>query len=324
MANEKPEDVIRSVYRIVDYWSEAIYDDDAEDELADLFLTEPGKILGSHVDDLLGFVQKGVVLARARSVLPTKGVMEMFAGGEFRDAIEEGGHELEEDDLEMVGAIETFFKHAGKTEDADHETMMEPDDWLWYLSLFTFALYAYLDVYSRNILDLVLKGEELRSRLEGFLENQSERLEEELDSTPITVKDLKGSSVKNRFFCLAAGLELDMVLERILNESNLERYSDAFDAFLRIRHKIAHSNPRLEAEKYTYSDFEADLKDFEAILERIDEISVDSKFVRRLLDQLAESLPDFLSMFGRFYLIMKMATLYPSLLDSVFNAAYTT
>jgi hypothetical protein len=294
----------RCVEKIQSYWT--ISDD--EIDIEDIFATEPGKTFGVQVSQTLEFAQRGAMIAQVSGMENLKpkfwdGVVD----GSFRELVKNLDDKTG-DDLEIVEAIETFAKHYYESvrEDQVEQVLLNPDDWIWFLSLVTFAVYAYLDVYSRSLIDIVLNDIVLKKELEEHIK---------LDN----YNELKGASVKQRFATLIAGLKLSPMIEEVLKLSDFERYESAFDVFLRIRHRIAHSNPKLDAEKYQYDDFETDLQDVELLLEDAME-EVTSEFILGIVEEARELFPKLQSVLIRFQLVVKMATMYPAIVDCMLSS----
>jgi len=316
------------VDRLVEYWRFGLspHDDDTSEEIAleEVFVTKHGRVLGANAHRTLQFALKGVAMTQI-SVIVGLGprFFERIAEGGLREAAESEGEDLEPKDNDIIRALETIAQHYPDSEEAEEDDprLLDPEDSLWYFSLVAFALYAYLDVYLKNLIDVVASHKDSCQRIEQFLKVNRDEEVGIPDSEPMTVAGLKQRSLKYRLFCLVEGLGLSEILKDVLSEEELKKYWSAYEAFLTIRHKVAHSNPRLETERYTFPEMETDLEEYKFIVENIDELDVKSKFVADIIGDFIEELPDVFSVLNRLMLVVKMATFYPALVDCALAAA---
>lgn len=244
---------------------------------------------------------------------------ERIASGEWREAIEQEQGTLDEQDARMIEGFEIIAEGWEESEEEPQEEIMAEKDWLWFLSLTAFALYAYLDVYSRALIDLIAQDKLLLQRLEEYLDAG-----EALDNRPESLSALKSSSIKKRMHSLVKALEIDEMIAQCIDPDFFQKYSGAFSKFMRIRNKVTHSNPRMDAERYAYSEFKSDLDELRSVLEDIEKSDIESDFLREMMEGIEEYLLELSPTVGRLLLIVKMATIYPALIDCVISVLLST
>ena len=103
----------------------------------------------------------------------------------------------------------------------------------------------------------------------------------------------------------------------IIGAKEFTKYQDAFTKFKNIRHKIAHRNPRLEIDEYSFEELEKDLDSTELDFEELTQSWEKIEFLRETIFELQESMNEMSHILKKLTLVIGMATIYPSLLDAV-------
>jgi hypothetical protein len=170
------------------------------------------------------------------------------------------------------------------------------------------------------IIDHVGKQEALDNVMQGFLQNRNSTLTDSLGNPILKTTELKRLGVYNRLATIEEGLGLIPIIENMMDTKELESIRKACKKFNHIRGRIAHSDPRLPQEKYTFAEFEKDLEepllDFEDIKK---EVKL-PKYLNEVMKIIRPEIEDLSEIYGTTALVVRMAITYPALLDVTLNA----
>ncbi|MHA1780925.1 MAG: hypothetical protein ACTSYL_08675 [Candidatus Thorarchaeota archaeon] len=291
-------------------------------QLVDIFQTEPGRLFGEQANQLLEFVMKGQLL----TIMPIIGdfaqkMIDAISEGWLSEAINRTEKKPQPDDVMMIQALELLSQHLEKNEFAEGlELFPSAEDQLWYISLITFALYTYLDVYSVSLIDLIKENEILSSKLEKYLGKKAHERPDKTRAPTLRVHEMKRFGVKLRLTTFERGLEIDSVLAQLIGQVELEVVRNSFFKFVEIRGKIAHKNPRLGQNEYSYQKFEKDLENIGIDFKETEDFMKKIGLPIEGISQILETSIRIGEMIKKTIMIVEMATLYPAFIDAVLAA----
>ena len=274
------------------------YTSDDTTGVEDIFCTESGKRFGQQIDQVLEFSRKGLVL----TMLPALGnysqaVLNAMAAGSFGKMLDNAGKKPPSLDIQFVRDAESLMSRVDITKIVEgFEDLPTSEDRGWYFSFTILAIFAYLDVYSRSIIDLMIRNPgEL-----GF-----------------DFDEVKGFSVKRRLATVYEKMSIHSILSHFVDAKTLDRLHSGFSKFIKIRGKIAHSNPRLNHDEYSFKELEQDLEEFEIDYSEIDEFIVKIGFAQYGITKVKDATKEIGEVFRKVRLVLMMAATYPALIDAV-------
>ncbi len=298
--------------------------EDERPSLESLFQTEEGKRFGSQVECAADFAIRGhtlsIILPIAGSLVKT--TSHGIARGDLDGLVTE---ETPQDEREKFNAIKLLMKDltAQDTEDPE-ELLYVREDVLWFLSLVTFSLHTYLDVYSRSIIERIDCTPSLRMRIDEFLTEKPEKLTDSLGRPIQRTADVKRVGVFRRLTIIEEGLGLEKVLGSVIEPEELSSIRRACKTFNRIRGKIAHADPRLGQEHYSFKDFDKDMEvvmlDFEEVQDAVEL----PKYLQGIMTLIKPGIEELSEVLKRTALVIRMALIYPALLDAAIHASMAT
>jgi hypothetical protein len=166
----------------------------------------------------------------------------------------------------------------------------------WYFSFTILAIFAYLDVYSKSIIELIINN----TLDSGFDFNK-----------------MRDEGIKRRLNAVYEETSIHSILSNIIDTKTLKRLQNGFREFIRIRAKIAHSNPRLNHDEYSFSELERDLKDVEIDYNEIDEFVEKIGLAQYGIAKVKEETTEIGEVFRKLRLVLRMVVIYPALIDAV-------
>jgi len=288
--------------------------------IQDIFCTESGKLLGSQVNGILDFTKKGqILLILLPLTAELQKVQGLLANGTYREKL---ASILSAEDAKKLKAYEVIMKDMDSNEPKETaESLMAADDRLWYYSLITFSVYAYVDVYTRNLIKEIAANPSLCKQLEQHLLVEAKEHQDVEDMKYVTaVSDMTRYGVSRRLNTIEKGLSIDKTLSVMLEPEILNLLRSSFSKIMRIRHKIAHRNPKLHEEEYSYGAFEDDLDENELDLDStISEISEEFGFLKPIFGSIKDLVLATSERILKTMTIVHMVVLYPALLDAVIH-----
>ncbi|MFW9887627.1 MAG: hypothetical protein ACFFER_05555 [Candidatus Thorarchaeota archaeon] len=294
--------------------------EDERPPLESLFETEEGKRFGSQVEAAADFAILGTTLS---AILPIAGSLSKatsigIARGDLDDLVTD---ETPQDEREKHKAIKFLMQDfASRDADDSTELFFSNEDALWFLSLVTFSLHTYLDVYSRSIIKRIDSTPSLRMRLDKYLRERPESLTDSLGRPIMQASEVRRVGVFRRLATLEKGLGLTAIIHSVIDSEELSSIRGASKAFNRIRGTIAHSDPRLGKEHYSFRDFEKDLNEVNLDFHEFkDEVKL-PRYLHQIVDLIKPLLGELSEAMKRPALVVRMAILYPALLDVAIHA----
>lgn len=307
--NEKARPLVE---RVLHY---RVRKEDEKPLFSEIFCTTSGILFGNQADEVMEFGLRGQFITMIPQLIEfVKKAGTIVGSDEYEHLVlKDKTAEMDPKFITMRSAI----KEIDLEELNGFEEVLTKTDRLWYISLIVFALYSYLDLYSRSLSELISTNEHLRSMMELHLKRSihNESGEEQI----LVDKTLKGFGMSRRLKEIETGLEMDSILIPLIGEPTLTSYRGAFSKFKKLRNKIAHNNPRLGVSEYTYEAFETDLDEIKLDFEQVEmqpEIKALFGDTLQLLQQPMMELQEYIK---RTSLIVGMATLYPALIDAVLS-----
>lgn len=294
-----------SIERILDFKSHT--HEGARPELRTLFVTPAGRSFGEQADNILDFVMRWTIISILLPVMTRTSsiVTEGIARGDLEDFLNVDSQPIEEQ--EKIRALKMLLSgfDSGNLEEVE-EILISDEDAQWYLSLITFALHSYLDVYSISLI------ERLSSRKNVFVEIRSEarKANNELDWN-----SLKRRSPVGRLIKIEELLEIEQLLEPLIESEGLDIFRKGCKQFGRVRNKLAHANPKLKEDQYSFGNLQIDLSELEVDFSEIIEKTNVPKYVEEMMTEMVPAMKTMSEIFKKATLITLLAIMYPAILD---------
>ena len=303
----KNEDKIdTSIARVLELVS--LFNSDETIDVHEIFNAKQGVQFGEQVDQLIEFTIKGQLLTLLPPALDF--VMSNLAAleaGTFSQFMLSQKEKHSDDDIKGVQAMEEL---AGKVDRINlkegFDSLPTQEDRAWYFSFTILALYAYLDVYTKSLVDAIESNKHLSVSFEKYL----------LDFSIESFNALKNMSIGKRLSVIENGLRIDTHLIRIVSERNLQIYRTGLTKFIRIRGRVAHSNPKLNHEQYSYEDLEKEMDDIVVDFGELDQFVEKIGFAQYELQQMKKSVSEAGKVLNKVRLVLMMAIVYPALIDA--------
>lgn len=303
-------------FRAGDYSSDEMLD------VSELFSTGPGKRFGEQVNQVMDFATKGNLLTVLSSIMPfVEAIMQTMAAGAFSKAIRKMEKKPPPQDLTLVEDMESLLNRVdGMNIREGMEALPSAEDRSWYFSLIIFALYTYLDVYSRSLVDLINNNEKMTAEIENYLSEIAEKRSDKSRPPVIHGKGMKRFGIKRRLLTIENGLSLNSILFQVVGENEMKILREGVVKFIDIRGKVAHSNPKLEHEEYTFEELEKDLAEIELDFSELDKFIEKIGFTQYGLPQIKNAALEIGGVLRKTQLILLTSVVYPALLDAVLQA----
>lgn len=308
------KDAISAVKQIIGYRSTPMED---RPQVEDMFQTSFGKTLGSQVGEILDFAKRGQILL---IILPLTKIMEklqrFIQDGSYLRAVESS---LSPKDIDKMKAFEVVMQDVDVGDTVDTvEEVIDQDDELWYLSLITFTVYAYVDVYSKSLIKSVTSNPLLMQKLETYLEREALQNKDDKERKYVTsVTDLSQYGVSRRLQTIERGLSIDRILSEVTNPDVLSIIRRSFIKIKETRNKIAHRDPKLKRDDYTYEMFEDISNAVEELDFTFNEIEETLGFLKPIFGTIEDLGKQTMDRIKRTMNIAYMTMLYPALIDVV-------
>lgn len=291
---------------------------DERPSVEDIFSTDYGKMLGSQIDEILDFTKRGQVLLL---LLPLTKILERVQGfiadGTYRQALTSM---LPPKDIKKIEAFEVLMEDVDTSDHKETvEDLIDEEDKLWYFSLITFTVYAYVDVYSKTLIKTISKNQSLTLKLGGHLRTEALEHQDDEERKYVTeVRDMDQYGIARRLHTIETGLFVDEILSTLMDSEMLQIFRSSFSRIMKIRHKIAHRKPKLQEDEYSYEMFESELGEIEPDLDfTFAEISESFGFLKPIFGSIEGLALETAERIQRTMTIVAMAVLYPALLDAV-------
>lgn len=280
-------------------------------KLALILATDPGRVLGDQTDGLLEFSRNVMVLIRSPVIFKSLEKMKMAVlKGETN------GITLEDlMNIDIQGLLFRLAQEGPIQEEVPEEAIVDP---LWFASLVALAFYAYLENYASALVDLISNSEDLVNRIESHLVKMASLQKRRSRPPIVTFEGLGQMGVRAKLRTITDALSLEEDLLKVLDKEKLEMYKKAFEQYIKIRGKIAHSSPRLSAEEYTLQEFDFDLGTFDPRV--LPPILEDTTMFKEGVLEFSRGIFAITKSFIRIEAVVKMAIMYPGLLDCALSA----
>jgi hypothetical protein len=302
---------------------------DSSDEstaIVEVFRTATGVRFGEQVDQILDFVMRGNLLTLLSSIAPfIEGMYRAMAEGALSKAIQKQNEKPPQPDIELIADMESLASRMDGMELTEGlETLPSADDRSWYLSLIIFTLFTYLDVYTRTIIDVVSANSILSTKMQTHLAKVAEKRSDKSRPAVLDVKGMKRFGVERRLLTIESGLSIDSVLLHFMDKKELINLREVFSKFIEIRGKVAHSNPRLDHEEYTFEELEEDLDEIEIDFSELDGFVEKIGFAQYGLPQIKDAAVGIGEVLKKTRLILLTAVVYPALIDAILQSLLET
>jgi hypothetical protein len=294
--------------------------------IEEIFQTEAGIRFGGQVDQVLEFAMKGNLLTLFSSMVPfLEGVFQAIGEGAFSKVIQKQEEKPPIEDIQIVADLESLaYRVNGMDLKEGLEALPTTDDGSWYFSLVVFALYTYLDVYTRALIDTIGTNKMLSSKIVSHLSEIAERRSDKSRPAVLDVKGMKRFGVERRLVTIERGLSIDSVLHNAVGKEELDNLRKGISKFVEIRGKVAHSNPKLDHEEYTFKELEEDLDEIDIDFSEFDGFIERIGFAQYGLPQIKDATVELGGVLNKTRLILLTAVVYPALIDAVLQALLDT
>ncbi|RLI98736.1 MAG: hypothetical protein DRP08_07890, partial [Candidatus Aenigmatarchaeota archaeon] len=286
----------------------------------ELFRTPCGVRFGNQAEAATDFALRGYALS---VILPVAGKVSSIVGrGIARGDLDVfKTDETSPIDHAKIELLETLAKDfTVPSPDEVEELVHFEDDVLWFLSLVTFSFHPYLDVYSMCIIDFVGNQEVLDNAMQNHLLRCIQPITDPLGNPILKTAQLKRLGVFNRLAAIEQGLGLSSIIENLLEAKELDGIRKACKKFNHIRGRIAHSDPRLPREKYTFAEFEKDLEEPLLDFESMKKEAKLPKYLNEVMKTIEPEIESLSEIYGTTALVVRMAITYPAILDVILSA----
>ena len=290
-----------------------------------LFLSRLGTELADSVVKLVEFTSKAPML-----FFPYGDLMPQFSEYISLDEVQAAAKKGEQPvrSTKILGFFKRFTtEFLELVDDEEYEPPFALEDLGRFLALLTFSLYAYLDAYCDEVVQLLMSDQGILWGMLKSLESRNRLL--------ITTKDLRrvhgGDSerlrrivnrhlprnLKAKFGFVLKATKMDKKLDRLLKEYGSDSYDDDFESFLNLRHKIAHGEPCPSIQLF-YDDLNISPEEVSSSLSKSASINTSitrSEFFKSVYDFFMNQQPVW-------HIIQKMAFValaYPALVDRALN-----
>ncbi|MHA1614417.1 MAG: hypothetical protein ACTSYJ_06190 [Candidatus Thorarchaeota archaeon] len=287
----------------------------------EIFHTNSGIRFSEKVEQVVEFATKGNILTLLSSIVPfVEAVFGAISTGSFSKGIQSLEKKPPAEDIRMVENFESIADSLGDLNLREgFDALPTAKDRAWYFSLIIFALYTYLDVYSRDLVDIIENNGKLASKLEEHLGLLANKRDNKSRPPVLDVKGMRRFGIVRRLTTIAAGLQIDDVLLEIIGDE-LEVFRRGISKFVDIRGKVAHSNPKLDHAEYTFQELEKDLGEIEVDYSEIDSFIEKIGLTQFGLPQIKEATRELTEVLKKTQLLLLTAVIYPALIDSVLHA----
>jgi hypothetical protein len=288
----------------------------------ELFESVSGKKFGEQINQILEFVTKGNLLTMISSVVGfVEGMLQVLSSGNFSQMIEKLDKKPPPEDVQLLSDLESLASRVdGMNLKEGLESLPGAEDRSWYFSLIIFALYTYLDVYTRSLIDLISTNEILSTKLEAYLATIAEKRPDKSRLPILDVEEMKRFGIGRRLDTIERGLSIDPILEQVVGKVDMNIFRKGTAKFIEIRGKAAHSNPRLNHEDYTFEELENDIDEIEVDFSEFDGFIDKIGFYQYGLPQVKEATLELGGVLRKIRLILLMAIVYPALIDVVLQS----
>lgn len=290
-----------------------------ESSITDLFLTEPGRILGNQIQGLLEFVYKMSTRSMVVDFLAfSRKIKDGVVEGEAQIIADEGYEQVFQKGLKQI--IDHFLTGKRNGVISESEDSLLDIDALWFISLVAFALHSYLETYTTGVLKLLESKprlvKEIKEYLESTMDEESRRHKQTLDP----ISKIKQKGMKGRLVSLSKALALDEIVSEVVGATETDAIRKGFSQYVKIRGKVAHRSPRLALHEYNRPEFEKDVADYVVESKYTPPIFQDMPHMKEANEIITKALNEAFFLILKSHTIIEMATIYPALLDCVLFA----
>jgi len=281
----------------------------------DIFQTNPGKLFAKQVEQIVSFAIRGL----SSTIIPAaySSVKEMFPRlleNQYSDWMKkQRGKQIDP----AILLTETMEKMVSRLDQKvvieGFQNIPSVEDRAYYFSFTILALYAYLDVYSSNLLKIIIKNKKLSEILRKHLSNQTIDAHDKVDP----IKKLR--SIRAKLNSIDSAFSVSEIYSSIETQKKVEIYREGLKRFIQIRGKIAHSNPKLNHEEYTYEDLESDLKGIEINFRDVGKFMEKIGFTKYGLIEIKSETSNIVQISEKVLLALIMAIIYPAIIDVVIH-----
>lgn len=216
------------------------------------FRTSSGKKLVKQIEEIFGLNIKILFLSFPQKEFYTK-LIGFFKDDEIKKEIiklEGNSDEETEKFANFIGEYSSIFQE-GLQVNSDDSTSFTEKELQISCATFTLSLYAYIDNYCKSIIVKMLKNAYLNELIKINLEKERRVSLNDLDEKKLEerITRLFPTSPLGKIKTILKYLRLDRKVAYMRKNYSLEIFHDLFDGFVKIRNKLAHSEPVLTPKK---------------------------------------------------------------------------
>lgn len=206
-------------------------------------------------------------------------------------------------DAQFVHESESLMKRVDMSEIIEvFGNLPTSEDRPWYFSFTILAIYAYLDEYSRSIIKMM-------DEYPIFSSNSK-----------LNIDEMKSSSIMGRLTKIYDIFTINSIISKYIDLDSVERFRDGLSRFIKIRGQVAHSNPRLNHDEYTFTELEREVDeielDYSDVEKLIEKIGYTQYGISKIKDETKEIEP----VANKLQLVVLMSTIFPALIDAVLSS----
>ena len=291
-----------SIVKILTYLASS-YTVEGVSGVEDVFSTESGKLFGQQIDQVLEFSRKGLILTSLPALGEyTQDVLNAMAIGALSKTVEKLEKKPSPIDMQFLHDAESLVSRMDITETIEgFRELPTSEDRAWYFSFTILAIFAYLDEYSRSLTEMIEQNPIFSTY------------------SKLSTEEMKGFSVKRRFTTIFDELSIRSIVSRFVDTKTIDHFQNGFSNFIRIRGKIAHSNPRLNHNEYSFSELESDVEEIEFDYNEVDELIEKIGFAQYGISKVKEASEEIAEVVKKVRMVVLMASIYPALIDVVLS-----
>ena len=305
-----------SIRKIISFMNQEDSQADTRVQVEDIFQTNPGKLFAKQVEQIVSFAIRGLSLTIIPTTYPF--IREMFPRlleNYYSNWMKKQKGNQTDPDILLTEAMEKMASRIDQKDLSEgYQNLPSAEDRSYYFSFTILALFAYLDVYSSNLLKILIKNKKLSEILRKYLNHQ-------LDAHDIVdpIEKLRKRSINEKLYSIDSAFSIGEIFSSIETQKKVEIYREGLKRFIRIRNKIAHSDPKLNHEEYTYENLESDLNDFEISFKEVEQFVERIGFSQYGLDEMKSETSDIAQILEKVRLALIMAIIYPAIIDVVIH-----
>ncbi|MHA1882220.1 MAG: hypothetical protein ACTSUO_04165 [Candidatus Thorarchaeota archaeon] len=286
-------------------------------KLSRLYSTKEGKKLGRDLEDLSSFV-----FAMTFLTFPVAKLKNAWITLVKRDDIKKLKPHSEgtsEKDFEEFEKFMIDFAHLlDDSDDDDFGVIFGRKGIRRFLALQSLSAYAYVDSYSKKMVQNIIESESHGQKVILYLEENDIRNNKD-DSSVKTLKQVKSLGLHQRLDILEKVLDVRDNCIQYVDDEMYDRYRKLFAYFIRLRGRMAHDDPEPSLSKFDHKFFKSAKRDVRkafSIFPNVEEIPEVLEPHMEIIESWFKKISSTLAVI---YAVPKMIVVFTAILDNVFE-----